>query len=119
MSIKSDSSSSKIDQSPWGFSPTTAASTSFDNRDFKSITTIVGKVKEDWYPRGCVTMDRDKSRMTFDENGLANVLCSLGSLSSHQFEESERAAILTLAGGVSQCFQWPKGIYRAGKNVHC
>ena len=81
MSIKSDSSSSKIDQSPWGFSPTTAASVSFDNRDFKSITTIVGKVKEDWYPRGCVTMDRDKSRMTFDENGLANVLCSLGSFS--------------------------------------
>jgi hypothetical protein len=98
MSIKSDSSSSKIDQSPWGFSPTTAASTSFDNRDFKSITTIVGKVKEDWYPRGCVTTDRDKSRMTFDENGLANVLCSLGSFSSHQFEESEHAAILTQAG---------------------
>lgn len=115
MSIKSDSSSSKIDQSPWGFSPTTAASVSFDNRDFKSITTIVGKVKEDWYPRGCVTMDRDKSRMTFDENGLANVLCSLGSFSSHQFEESEREAILTQAGEYHNVFNGQKAFVELEK----
>ena len=115
MSIKSDSSSSKIDQSPWGFSPTTAASVSFDNRDFKSITTIVGKVKEDWYPRGCVTMDRDKSRMTFDENGLANVLCSLGSFSSHQFEESECEAILTQAGEYHNVFNGQKAFVELEK----